>query len=194
MEPCSDSTCLVKGKRESSHGCGPVHQFPSGCEMEPSSFICPTCAPSCPVTLGSNSHSKRPDLSSKQLHRILACLVSAGFPRDEGGHEEELSNGGDRELSPVIEWLPVGFRYWVAFLEHAVEVTLGHEASCLAPWTGIWRYTKFALSLLWVSWHQAGSAPGMQREVTHTTCKTIFLLFLSSKAASRGGREEGTNT
>lgn len=53
----------------------------------------------------------------------------------KGDVEEEPRNGGDRGESPAIEWLPVSFRNWGAFLEHTEEVILRQEVSSLAPWS-----------------------------------------------------------
>ena len=53
----------------------------------------------------------------------------------KGDVEEGPSNGEDRGESPAIEWLPVSFRNWGAFLEHTGEVTWGQEVSSLAPWS-----------------------------------------------------------
>lgn len=45
------------------------------------SFICPTHALSCPVTLGCWSQSEGPDPAPQQVHGLLTCLGSAGVSK-----------------------------------------------------------------------------------------------------------------
>lgn len=55
------------------------------------------------------------------------------------------------------------------------------------------RCTKFALSLLWVPWHEAGSVlwDAARGDIASVKCKTNFFLCFSFNAASWGGRDEG---